>query len=857
MAQLGKNITFPIYRDVDGVKTPFHNLVLHKATYESVVMALGDKITGDVVYKDNALDITMQEYIEYKRNPDDATETPVKYILVNPPTIVREGLVSDNSQLNGMTKYSFVFYHPMALLSNLPFADVATTTDETRYLSESKTFNWIGDVRDYVAKLNKNLTGTPFVVRISDTLYDGDEPTEAITTQSDVLSFDNNTIADALKTLYETYEIPYIVDQIDATDTDYASGKRFIILVGKPSNTITDDDGETFVFRLGQGLGLKNSSRTPRNNKIVTRIAGYGSENNIPYGYPQIRWYGNQEWDYTINNDGDDPESYPIYSGIVGGELVHLIKHPFTRTHLMPSIYRTTLFNKISPYKADGTANADYDPDTTLLDYYDADDTYANPCNPSMPSYEIHAFDDIKPQIGDASIEDAFPIDDTVVVNGVFPEADEWDDTMDDDGNYVQSHFVIQLPALSFDLYACAAITEQMNIVMTSGACNGCTFPIKVDWDKYKANFYRSDGTFDPVPHLSALDGHVRDIDLFPVSTDEAYDRTWEKTDIEVVVEKDLNTFGTLMPNRYQHPVAGDTFVITGISQPQEYISAAEAVLDVSMADYMEENNVHYWEYPLKISEHFLATHTDILLQIRPNAVLHFEFAGEVLSLYVKQLTIKYGDKVLPQYDITLTDNIEVTTNSIGQTIDSVGAVTKGLERVGAVVQEMNKAARIKPTGSSTRPVWIDSSKEPQPVDAINVPGYVSSDESVVGKRGVAAFGIADLSVAGSGGGGASVDVVAYDDLSTTDGEDANQVATAYAVARLKEDIGMANIPVFSTSVAYKKGDVVRYGNRGYRFTTNKPAGEWRSSYCDYLEYAALAKPLRIDDSFIDELTLD
>ena len=50
---------------------------------------------------------------------------------------------------------------------------------------------------------------------------------------------------------------------------------------------------------MGQGVGLKNNSRTPRNNKIVTRISGYGSENNIPFGYPQIRWYGDSRWDYT------------------------------------------------------------------------------------------------------------------------------------------------------------------------------------------------------------------------------------------------------------------------------------------------------------------------------------------------------------------------------------------------------------------------------------------------------------------------------------------------------------------------------------------------------------------------------
>ena len=736
---LGLNRVFPIY-NADG--TAFHDLVLKKATYDTVVMSLGDKITGDVYYKDNTLAVTMMEYIEYKQNPDDENEDAVKYVLVNPPTIVREGMASDNGELKGMTKYSFTFYHPMYILADFPFSDVAVTSSQEKYLSQNKTFSWIGTLEDYVAKLNKNLEGTQWVVLIN---YNS-VPLVDVGKLSDVLTFDNQSIADALKTGYETWKVPYVVDTIKDGETHYSEGKRFIVWFGLPTTDIyeTDEASTPFVFKFGQGVGLKNNSRTPRNNKIITRIAGYGSEDNIPYGYPQIVWYGNQDWDYTINNDATNPNSYPIYKGIVGGQYVKLIKHPFTRTHLMPSVYVESLFNKVSPYNANGTANANYDPDTELIDYYDAIDDgteeWDNPIVDDAPSYEIHEFADIKPELTslqlvsvktyddnekDAISMDAFldllndyysesenedekealqhlmdaietededaewssgtrtsyqydwrftsddyfkyvtfkssllNFENTVLVDDQVTPEPAWDDTMDDDGNYVQSYFKVALPSLGFDLYACAAITQEMSINMRSGACIGCTFPVMVDWDDYKKNFYDEDGNFDPV----IGDGHPRDGQKYPNST---------SSQITVVLQKETTTFGALMPNIYQQPEQGDKFVILGISLPQSYVTSAESRLDADMIQYMHDNNVYYYDYPLKFDEHFLANHPYILSQMRPNIVVRFEYAGETHALYIKQMTVKYGNKPLPEYNITLTDDVEIVLNQIGQVTQEV-----------------------------------------------------------------------------------------------------------------------------------------------------------------------------------------
>ena len=685
------NRTFPIY-NTDG--SSFHGLELKKAVYDSVVMSLGDKITGDVYYPNNALVVTMKEYIVYNG---------VKFVLVNPPTIVREGMVSDNGELKGMTKYSFTFYHPMYLLGNFPFCDVAVSQDQKRYLSENKTFSWIGKPVDFIGKINKNLQGTQWVVEKSP-LFPHDKENEL----SGILQFDKNMVSDALKTLYDTWKVPYIIDVVGVNETAYQNGKRFKVVVGYPANEIYGSNadrqtGTPYVFRMGQGVGLKNNSRNPRNNKIITRLSGYGSEENIPYGYPQIVW----------NGSDDDPRLlYPLYDGIVGGRRVKLIQHPFTRNHLMPSVYSDSVNKKVNP-NATG-----YNPNIELKDFYDAvGGEYPNNINPLAPSYEIHEFEDVKPEMNDGTSD--VEILGATPLNEDLTPASGWVDDIDDDGNFIQSYFKITLPRLSFDIYASAAITQQMQINMRSGACIGCTFTIQVDWDDYKINFYDENGNFSP-------DGSQRDLVKYPKSN---------RGSINVIVQKENSTFGTVMPNIYQHPKSGDEFVILGISLPVEYITLAEQKLDSKMRAYLRENNVYYYDYPLKFDEYFLATHQYILSQLKPNTIIRFEFAGTQLQLYVKQLTAKYGNSILPEYDITLTDNIDVVLNQIGQAVEIASNLSWEFDFMQKNVQTIRKNAEKELNNKNVSRFyyyaqeWEDDDETTYTVSPLQAPYFLYQDE--------------------------------------------------------------------------------------------------------------------------------
>ena len=142
---------------------------------------------------------------------------------------------------------------------------------------------------------------------------------------------------------------------------------------------------------------------------------------------------------------------------------------------------------------------------------------------------------------------------------------------------------------------------------MKSGACSACNFELGVDWEDIKTNFYVTNENGDVI---FTPNGAQRDLAKYPDSTN---------TSISLVIKKDTTTFGTLMPNIYQKPIVGDKFVFLGIDMPYTYITSAQTLLDEAMKQYMIENNIPYYDYPLDFDEYFLTNNKAILAQIKTN----------------------------------------------------------------------------------------------------------------------------------------------------------------------------------------------------------------------------------------------
>lgn len=600
--------------------TPFHDISLRKHTFSTIVMSLNDKIEGEFYYKDNSLSFTLQEYVEYKG---------IKYILKNPPVVVRKGMTSENSEAKGMTKYSCTFYHEMIELYNIPFTDIAISSSEESYRSEKRTFSWIGTLSMFVQKINSCLVGTKWTCKLQPTFVDDG-------TMSDVLSFSNQFISDVCKTAYETWKVPFVVD-------------GYTIWFGKPSKEILDNENKPYIFKFGQGVGLKNNDCTPKNNKVITRIAGYGSNINIPYGYPII-----------TDADGNR------------------IEHPYTRDTLMPSVYVEAVRNKVL-FGSKGP----------LIDYYDADSSYPTPINPLAPVFHIQEFSSIRPTIEGMTYKgQAIDLFKEVIV----PEGG-WDDYIDPEtGEVRQSYFDVTLYPLGFDLYAQAAVTSGMTFSMKSGDTLGANYEVAVDWEDVKKNFYVTDEAGNIV---FKPNGEQRDYAKYPDSTDQA---------ITIKLTKDLDTFGTIMPSKFQQVKTGDKFVILHIEMPQAYIDKAQERLDVAMKRYMLENNMPLYDYPLSFDEHFLETNQAILAQIKPNTIVRFLYKDneDAMELSVKEMSIQYGTNPLPTYNITLTDEVSIVLNQIGQIADGLSKLGSQVAQLQAIygldiVGELNKKlSRVK-----------------------------------------------------------------------------------------------------------------------------------------------------------------
>ena len=605
--------------DTQGSKVKFPNAdipaKLGEYTYTAQRMAGTPTLTATLNYPSCLDELwTGEEFVEFRGE---------KYYIDQVPTSSK-----DNKSI--MYKHELQFVSERIVLENVYFMDVVTAGEDT-YHSNSTSVKFMGDINEFVGRLNASMTksGIGYSVVID----------EDITSESKLVSLDSVYLAEALQSIYTIYELPY-----------YFVGK--VCHIGYTENVISTP----FEYKKG----LVSIKKTNANYKIVNRVTGVGSSDNIPFYYP---------------NDDE--------------------KGTIERTqNLMPSIYRQTngaerFYNALNDtYKIPGTN-----------DYYFFKNTYS-----SKKVKEIKVdFSDIKPTIENVTnasgqlfgeIADiAFDDNDSDELgtgegNNIFNGTDE----------YVHSYFYIKLHIYNgdygFNLFEQGLEGGTAVINMTTGNCAACEFEIGVT---YKDN--EPGRAFNPVLVDSSGNLPAGDFEQKVTSQTSQYVESQQNTstnEVWIAVKKDNTTFGVVMPNATNNykPSVGDKFVITGIKMPKSLVLAAEKRLDEALIKYMSENNDEKFSFSVSFSRVFLAENSMLAGLLNENSRIYIKYNDKEYFMYVNSFTCKADKNCLYDISVELTDKLSANVSALRSTITEIAGDIIG-ERMGASLNVSDILGRI------------------------------------------------------------------------------------------------------------------------------------------------------------------
>lgn len=226
--------------------------VIYDFEYDSKRMGNAPTITAEMMYP-NCLDDLWSDDVYVEFNGE-------RYYIMNIPS-------SSYSNESCMFKHSMTFVSERKILENVYFKDGILTD-----------FQFFGDIMMFIGYMNRSMTNDGLTYEcITD---------NGITSEELLITIENMTLKEALDYAFECYDIPY-----------YFGGNKKIHF-GYYENEIAD------VFAYGSTNALLSINRENSTEKIINKITGVGSSENIPYYYPNFNVSGEHHVTY------DPPELY-------------------------------------------------------------------------------------------------------------------------------------------------------------------------------------------------------------------------------------------------------------------------------------------------------------------------------------------------------------------------------------------------------------------------------------------------------------------------------------------------------------------------------------------------------------------
>lgn len=606
--------------DTQGSKVKFPNAdmpaKLGEYTYTAQRMAGTPTLTATLNYPSCLDELwTGEEFVEFRGE---------KYYIDQVPTSSK-----DNKSI--MYKHELQFVSERIVLENVYFMDVVTAGEDT-YHSNSTSVKFMGDINEFVGRLNASMakSGIGYSIVID----------EDITSESKLVSLDSVYLAEALQSIYTIYELPY-----------YFVGK--VCHIGYTENVISTP----FEYKKG----LVSIKKANANYKTVNRVTGVGSSDDIPFYYP---------------NDDE--------------------KGTIERTqNLMPSIYRQTngaerFYNALNDtYKIPGTNDYYFFKNTysskkvkeIKVDFSDIKPTIENVTNASGQLFgEIAdiAFDDNdSDELG------------TGEGNNIFNGTDEYVHSY----FYIKLH--IYNGDYGFNLFEQGLEGGTAVINMTTGNCAACEFEIGVTYKDNEPGRAFNPVLVDSSGNLPAGDFEQKvtsqTSQYIESQQNTSTNEVWiavkkDNTTFGVVMPNATNNY---------KPSVGDKFVITGIKMPKSLVLAAEKRLDEALIKYMSENNDEKFSFSVSFSRVFLAENSMLAGLLNENSRIYIKYNDKEYFMYVNSFTCKADKNCLYDISVELTDKLSANVSALRSTITEIAGDIIG-ERMGVMTEIENSAEKLK-----------------------------------------------------------------------------------------------------------------------------------------------------------------
>ena len=674
-----------LYCYVDGINdTPFpssdNHAIITSFKYDSKRMGGAPTISATLMHE-QCLD-KLWEYNVY------ATFNGEKYFIKNIPS-------SSYSNTEILYKHEIELVSERIVLDNVYFYDVVSKdVVNDKPVSNNSKFTFFGDIHEFASRLNYSLqySKMDYTVVVDD----------GISSEGKFVSFEDTFFSNAIQESYNTYEIPY-----------YFDGKT--IHFGFTNNAITQ------TFKYGADESLLSIQKQNANYKVVNRVTGTGSADNIPYYYPNLNEWGiitaqvgwdkegaGYDWDFSKESNLElkvsdviivDEEKFATkispddrvvcygfkwHRNTINGEEILLddigikiINHDGNQG--CPNSYfwfgqkrmgyAMPLQSNLMPpiYRStegeerfyNALNNTYISPETGT--YYEFENQYTD----GKQKEQIVNFEDIKPSIVGMTNANGQRMD--TFLEFAYDENDN--DETDEEGNYLHPYFFAKLPkydgTYGFNLFDHAIDEEEMTISMTSGNCGACEWMVMVDSETLK-NTVQVDSNGNL---LRDKNGNVS----FGAAQDRQNDTI--NNEVWIALKKDIDTFGVVMPNATNNykPSAGDTFVILHILLPNSYIFAAENRLKDELIKYMAANNSEKFNFSISFSRIYFAEHTDVLEKLNENSRIQIEYNGELHELYVSSFSYSMdSNSPLPNVTVELSDTLTIQKNALQTAISQV-----------------------------------------------------------------------------------------------------------------------------------------------------------------------------------------